>query len=238
MKEFSMSTSSRVSASAVLTVFLFGFASLPASAAGLCYDSGTHSMVPCGGSGVPESVEQVINNATQQAVDTAIQNATEAATRAAESAAAEQASTATENSSPATPQAAVSQAPTISSLDDLYANMDYFLNLPLDSDIVQTACGSCDGSRWAMIQSELRRAAALWTSGMTAAEVAFVEGRMSSIMSRLDRFGDVSFMPASVAARRSRKLVEGVGGHGQDRDAPARQARMARVASRPSRLGI
>lgn len=178
-----MSTSSRVSASAVLTVFLFGFASLPASAAGLCYDSGTHSMVPCGGSGVPESVEQVINNATQQAVDTAIQNATEAATRAAESAAAEQASTATENTSPATPQAAVSQAPTISSLDDLFANMDYFLNLPLDSDIVQTACGSCDGFRWAMIQSELRRAAALWTSGMTAAEVAFVEGRMRSIMS-------------------------------------------------------
>lgn len=178
-----MSTSSRVSASAVLTVFLFGFASLPASAAGLCYDSGTHSMVPCGGSGVPESVEQVINNATQQAVDTAIQNATEAATRAAESAAAEQASTATENTSPATPQAAVSQAPTISSLDDLFANVDYFLNLPLDSDIVQKACGSCDGFRWARIQSELRRAAALWTSGMTAAEVAFVEGRMSSIMS-------------------------------------------------------
>lgn len=163
----------------LLATLLLGLVPLSASAAGLCYDPGTHSMVPCGGSVVDDSVaaavEDSVRNTTQQAVDAAVQSAADAANEAVKSAVIEESAPPADTPTPAA-------QPTVRSLDDFFANIDYFLNLPADSELVKKMCG-CDANTWNTNKGMLKTDAALWSSGMTPRDVARAEDRMQSIKS-------------------------------------------------------
>lgn len=195
-----MKAKSHVSTRTLLATLLLGLVPLSASAAGLCYDPGTHSMVPCGGSAVDDSVaaavEDSVRNTTQQAVDSAVKAAADAAEETVKNALSEEtvaptapvvpvappAPTPPTPPAPPAPPPAPPVQPTVKSLDDFFANIDYFLNLPANSELIRKLCG-CEPTTWEMHKAALKADAALWNSGMTPEKVAYTEDRMKSIKS-------------------------------------------------------
>lgn len=65
--------------------------------------------------------------------------------------------------------------PTITSLEDLFTNVDYFLGLPFDSELAKKMCINCGSEGWERLKIKLANSKRLWSSGMTQDDVAAIE---------------------------------------------------------------